>query len=91
MNKNELKNLPYKVTKMLIDGITSVVEQEPNKRIAIESESFYDEQGNYISSDIVALYIDEKGQCCVEREDKWSDGYLDELSLNELTQIIADM
>lgn len=91
MNKEELYKMPYRVTQMLLEGITSVVKQEPDQRIEIESEPFYDEQGRYISSDIVALYIDEKGQCCVEREDRWTDGYLYELSLNELSQLIADL
>lgn len=91
MNKNELKEMPYRVTKMLLDGITSVVEQAPDKRIEIEPESFYDEKGNYVTSDIVAVYIDENRQCCVEKEDRWADDYLSELSLNELTQLIADL
>lgn len=91
MNKSELKELPYKLTQALLNGIASVVEQFPEKRIEIEPESFYDERGNYVSSDIVAVYMDEYGQCCVEREDRYADGYLSELSLNELVQLIADM
>lgn len=91
MNMNELKEMPYRVTKILQDGIVSVVEQFPEKRIEIEPESFYDERGNYVSSDIVAVYMDEYGQCCVEREDRYADNYLSELSLNELSQLIADL
>ena len=91
MDKNELKEMPYRVTKMLLDGIVSVVEQAPDKRIEIEPESFYDERGNYVSSDIVAVYMDENGQCCVEKEDRWADDYLSELSPAELFTLIANM
>lgn len=91
MNMNELKEMPYRVTKMLLDGIVSVVEQAPDKRIEIEPESFYDERGNYVSSDIVAVYMDKNGQCSVEKEDRLADCYLSELSLNELTLLIADL
>lgn len=91
MDKNELKEMPYRVTKMLLDGITSVVEQTPDKRIEIDFEPFYDERGNYVSSDIVAVYIDENGQCCVEKKDRWADDYLSELTPTELFTLIADM